>query len=195
MSDALALQKTSLRTAVRAQLAALSDSAQKTASDLLGTQLHALSVLSDGKHLLAFYPHKNEISSLAFLREWLSAGRSLLFPRVDADERTLTMHQITDIAELKPGYRGILEPSNSCNVTNIDSIDAMFIPGLAFDARGNRLGQGGGHYDRLLARLPRSCATIGLAYDWQVVDSVPVVEHDQCLQWIVTPTRTIDCSK
>ena len=66
--------------------------------------------------------------------------------------------------------------------------DAVFVPLLGFTAAGDRLGQGGGHYDRWLAAHPNTPA-FGLAWDCQLVDSLPIEAHDHPLAAIVTPTR------
>lgn len=67
----------------------------------------------------------------------------------------------------------------------------MIVPGVAFDRMGHRLGRGRGYYDRLLARmsgLSVPCVTIGVGYDHQLVDSVPVEPHDESLNYICTPS-------
>ena len=68
-------------------------------------------------------------------------------------------------------------------------IDLVVVPGLAFDSGGNRLGRGGGFYDRFLARLRRSAVTIGLAFDLQIIDRVPADDRDFAVGTIVTDRR------
>ena len=66
--------------------------------------------------------------------------------------------------------------------------DVLFVPLLGFTKNGGRLGQGGGHYDRWLAAHPDT-VSIGLAWDAQLVDTMPLQEHDRGLSAVVTPTR------
>ncbi len=66
--------------------------------------------------------------------------------------------------------------------------DAIFVPGLGFTAHCDRIGRGGGHYDRWLAKN-RDTLAIGMAWDPQIVDSLPLGEHDQYLDYVVTPTK------
>ena len=194
MTDLFAVQKTPVRKEMRTQLKDITAEYREQAALQLQDQLWQLNAIPGRHHILAFHPHGNEIDCRPFCRAWIAAGHQLSLPRVDDDGVSLVPHLIHDIAALKLGYRGIPEPdARECPITKLEDIDALLLPGLAFDRRGNRLGQGGGHYDRLLSRLPASCVTIGLAYDWQVIDSVPAGPHDQRMQWVVTPLRTIKC--
>jgi len=72
-----------------------------------------------------------------------------------------------------------------------DIVDVVIVPGLAFTERGDRLGQGGGWYDRFLAGVRADCVTIGVCFDEQVVAAIPVEPHDVPVDRVVTPTRTI----
>ena len=66
------------------------------------------------------------------------------------------------------------------------SLDVVIVPGLAFTRRGDRLGQGGGWYDRLLAELPDDCTTIGVGFSIQLVDDLPVEPHDTRVDVVIT---------
>ena len=70
-------------------------------------------------------------------------------------------------------------------------MSAVFLPGLAFDLAGNRLGQGGGWYDRALEKLPNSVLRVGVCFDFQIVENIPQETHDQRVSIIVTERRTI----
>jgi len=71
----------------------------------------------------------------------------------------------------------------------------IIVPGLLFDCRGNRLGRGGGWYDRLLSRIGVNAATAALAYEFQIIDEVPADDWDWPVDYIVTERRTIDCAR
>ena len=87
---------------------------------------------------------------------------------------------------------GIGEPLPSAPVLEPD---VMLVPLLAFDARGYRLGYGGGFYDRTIAQLrnQKPVLTIGVAFDEQRVDAVPHVDYDQRLDWVLTPSGPLRC--
>lgn len=87
--------------------------------------------------------------------------------------------------ELMPGAFGMLEPRGVATaIEEIDEIGALIIPAVAFDRLGNRLGRGGGHYDRLLARYPG--LRVGLVFSLQLVPKVPAEPHDQPVDVVVT---------
>lgn len=88
-----------------------------------------------------------------------------------------------DAGEIGPF--GLLQPDETAEIV---VPDFLFVPLLAFTSNGERLGQGGGHYDRWLAEHPGTPA-VGLAWDVQLVDAIPAESHDQDLIAVVTPTR------
>jgi len=70
----------------------------------------------------------------------------------------------------------------------------VFVPGVVFDVHGNRLGRGGGVYDRLLAQCNNGKWLIGLAYEFQVVEAVPAEPWDRSMGYVITESRIIECS-
>lgn len=71
------------------------------------------------------------------------------------------------------------------------SFDLVLVPGLAFDEHCNRLGQGGGYYDRFIPKLGADSMTIGIAFDEQIIDEVPMSKYDKGVDYVVTPSRLI----
>ena len=114
-----------------------------------------------------------------------AAGWKIAFPRV-AKAQPLTFH-LAAPAELLPGVLGIPEPPASLPMVRPD---VLLVPLLAADMRGNRLGQGGGYYDRTLALLRQQgpVLAIGLAWDVQIVEWLDTQSWDQPLDALATPT-------
>ena len=91
----------------------------------------------------------------------------------------------------RAGAYGILEPEGDLTVAP-HTFDAVLVPGLAFDIMGNRLGFGAGYYDRFLSMVGPQTLRIGIGYDWQIVETVPVGTHDIHLTHIITDQRLIE---
>lgn len=191
--------KVRLRRELRARLAALTDDELVAGKMGVFAQFQASQILLPHDVLLGFYPHKNEIDCRYFLRVWLADEKELLLPSVAADGLTLQPLRVPHILAVVPGYKGYMEPDlELCDPADVESIDAVLLPGLAFDTAGTRLGQGLGHYDRLLARLRPDVLKVALAYDWQLLDAavapLPREEHDQPVDYVCTPTRLLKCA-
>ncbi len=114
------------------------------------------------------------------------------YPRVTGPQR-LTLHLAPRACDLSPGAFGIPEPAADAPLVEPDEVDIVIVPGVAFDATCQRIGHGGGYYDRLLPLLGRALR-VGYAFDGQVLSTVPCDPHDAVLDVLVTPTRTLRAS-
>ena len=121
----------------------------------------------------------DEVQTAAFLDKWHPHKRIIL-PVVEGENLVLKEYVPGKTA---PGAFSIQEPVGT-RIVEPEEIDLAVIPGVAFDARGNRLGRGKGFYDRLIPRL--RCKLIGLGYECQIVDKVPTEVFDRRLDGIVT---------
>jgi 5-formyltetrahydrofolate cyclo-ligase len=119
-------------------------------------------------------------------------GLRVVYPRVTAGVRALTFHETKSIADLVPtGRLQIREPGPSAETVALADIAMFVIPGIAFDARGARVGWGRGHYDATLAGL--SAELVGIAFDCQIVASAAIgfaESHDIHMHAVVTERMT-----
>jgi len=150
------------------------------------------------EHLLAYVPFGPELSPIAVLNWWLDGGRALHLPRVGDDGITLELYRVGGLADLICSPMGIMEPSpERCEQSDPGQIDIVLVPGLAFDTGGVRLGRGGGHYDRLLARLPEATLRVGIAWDFQIMTEhdgpLPAEQHDARMDYLCTPSGLVRC--
>lgn len=138
-------------------------------------------------HLMAYSSFRSEWPSREFNAQVLAAGCTLYLPRVDRQTKRLAIHRVDDLDRLRPGIWQIPEPdpATCAVVTDLNVLDLILVPGIAFDARGGRLGYGGGFYDKLLVDATRAFRLVG-AYGFQVVAAVPMEAHDQRVDRIVT---------
>jgi 5-formyltetrahydrofolate cyclo-ligase len=123
--------------------------------------------------------------SRPFYERALGSGRVLLWPRLGAGDR-LEFAACARWEELRPGRYGVPSPPTEAAPEALGAGDLVLVPGLAFDGAGRRLGRGGGHYDRALAAAEEGTVAIGVGYEFQRVDAVPVEPHDVALDAVVT---------
>lgn len=141
-----------------------------------------------------FYAAKgNEVQTEEMIKTVLKEGKTVLLPITNLEKKEIEAAVINDYDnDLKKGAFGIMEPNGKSEV-NEKLIDAVVVPGVAFDIEGHRLGYGHGFYDKLLHRLANA-AKIGLAYDFQIVNKLPRESHDERMDIIVTESSLIRCN-
>lgn len=158
----------------------------------------------EARDLLLYHPVRGEVD-LRALTEPLSRRSARVFlPRVVPDERRLSVHELPDPSHLGAdpgdvpasevmvkGAYGVMEPDpDRCRTADLEELDAVLVPGVAFDRLGNRIGYGEGYYDRLLDRLPPSTSTVGVCFEGQLHSGdLPVEEHDRSVGWIACETE------
>jgi 5-formyltetrahydrofolate cyclo-ligase len=137
--------------------------------------------------IILYAAKDNEVATELLLKDALSSGRCILMPKVVPELHEFTLIRVKDSAELVPGTFGILEPAGAEIVPVGDIGPALFcIPGVAFSRTGQRLGRGGGYFDRILAAIGRQIVTAGLAYSFQLLDRLPQSPNDRRLNLIFT---------
>ena len=180
--------KPTLRARLRAELKAHSSASAASASAALCVRVRASPLWQTARAVLLFFPLPSEPDISPLLDEALASGKLLALPRFNATTNAYEPVQVRDLArDLVTGPFGVREPTADCPLVTMNRLDLALVPGLAFDARGDRLGRGKGHYDRLLAGFPGR--TVGVTFDFQVVAQVPVEPNDIVLDAVVTPTR------
>jgi 5-formyltetrahydrofolate cyclo-ligase len=127
----------------------------------------------------------------------LTSKKAVFFPKIGSDNSGW-FFQVAAETDLIPGRFGIAEPAAGLPLPIRDQERAqdtiMFIPGIAFDIGGHRLGRGGGAYDRMLTALKRRATFVGLAFEMQILERLPTEEWDQRIHYVITEKRIIDCS-
>ena len=137
-----------------------------------------------------YAPFDNELDTQELFRRATTLRKSAFFPAVVPTTHALKFYRVREWSDLAPGFGGILEPSNHLNaLKDPNDLQMILVPGIAFDKKGFRLGFGKGYYDRLLAGYRGK--RIGIAYEFQMVESLPVGPHDQKVDWVVTEERVI----
>lgn len=130
------------------------------------------------KIIFIFVSYKSEVDTHNIIKYALKDGKLVCVPKVMYKNSYMEAVGIYDFNELKEGAYGILEPQNIDLRVEETSIDICYVPGLAFDKNGGRIGYGGGYYDKFLKKIKNDSKKIGLAYNFQIVDKVPMEEYD-----------------
>ena len=150
---------------------------------------------SSCQNIMFFLSFGNELRTDEMITRALKDGKQVYVPRLIKRERRLEVCEINDMdQEFELGSYDIREPSQSnSKVVSPSIIDAIIAPGLAFDRSGGRIGFGGGYFDWLFKQLPDEALRLGVAYEFQVVGSIPQDSWDERVQTIFTENDTINC--
>ncbi len=144
--------------------------------------------------ILAYSPLPQEVDITPILTHALKHNKQLILPAVNKINHELDLYQVHNLTtDLIKGPFKTKEPKSKSYLFPKTKIDLIFVPGIAFDKAGNRLGYGHGYYDKLLANL--TCAKIGIAFGAQITAAnIPTESHDQRVHKIITEEGTITCS-
>ena len=135
----------------------------------------------------------NEVSTIAIAEDAFKTGKAVFYPRMVRAGR-VELVRVESREDLQPGSYRILEPRNGRAIAKEELEAAMiFVPGVAFDLAGRRLGRGQGAYDRLLEQAGAKPRFVALAYDFQIVDEVPTDERDRKVHYIITERMIVHC--
>ncbi|WP_085523359.1 5-formyltetrahydrofolate cyclo-ligase [Tuberibacillus sp. Marseille-P3662] len=127
-----------------------------------------------------------EIDTTPIIRQLWQDGRTVAVPKCLPETKQLVFRALTDFDQLEVVYYDLEEPKPSITpIIHSDEMDLVLVPGLLFSKNGYRIGYGGGYYDRFLPAYEG--ASISLAFDSQVVESLPTDHYDQPVDKIVTP--------
>ena len=134
--------------------------------------------------VLIYVSFRSEVDTYGIIEDCIKSGIRVAVPRVERSD--IFFYYIDSQTDLVSGYMGILEPAEGCVPCSVEPYRSLIIaPGSVFDRYHNRIGYGGGYYDRFISRN-HDIYSIGLAYSCQIVDSIPEDEWDQPLDMVIT---------
>ena len=140
--------------------------------------------------VMLYMPLADEVDLLPLALRCFQMGKTVCVPKVDWTRGEMEAVEVMSFDDhvMEVDEHGVRSPRDSRPVL-VRTIDLVVVPGVAFDAQGNRLGRGGGFYDRFLKRLSPTATTVGLAFDQQIIDDVPVDDRDIRVDMVVTDRR------
>jgi 5-formyltetrahydrofolate cyclo-ligase len=189
-----AVEKVAMRRRMRALLAGMDAETCRQHSEVIAKRAMSLPSFVSARCVCLYVSTGGEAGTHELIAGALAQGRRVCVPWLDRKGGTYRLSEISAFpSDLAPGAFGILEPvADKIRLVEAPVVDLWFVPGLAFDARGMRLGRGRGVYDRLLKNA--GGVRVGLAYDAQIVDRLPVESHDVRMDWLVTEAgATLAC--
>ena len=169
----------------------LDPAVRRAASRRIVEAVLARDAFRDARSVMAYANFGSEVDTSLLCETVLRDGRRLLLPRVDKTRDAIRVYEVRDLArDLDTNRWGIREPRpETCRGIEPGELEFVFVPGVAFDARGGRLGYGKAYYDRLLAASAQaggSPTLVAGAFAVQVVDQVPMEPHDVPIPAVVT---------
>ena|SRR5450830_526174 len=183
------LEKKKTRLKIKNLLDNLSEQTHKLKSKIITDTLLKSNEYINAQTIFIYYPFRKEIDTREIIKDALAKNKKIVLPKVFGNE--IKIFFITDVEkDLRPGSFDILEPDISrCREADFRSVDLVIVPGLCFDPSFNRLGYGGGFYDKILEKLGRKIKKIALAFDLQILDNIPACSHDQKIDIIITESN------
>jgi len=158
-------------------------------------KLFSLEEFVSADAIMFYVAKKEEVRTQDMIYSALEAGKNVVVPSLRLDKTRISPSLLLDYEnELEEGMFGIPEPKAECiRLFPIEEIDIVLVPGVVFDKGGGRIGFGGGFYDEFLGSLPGGTGRWGLAFEFQVVEKVPLTDRDVPVERIITEERVINC--
>lgn len=187
MTIEISAQKKILRREINSQLKKLSVDERKIFSQSAVEKFLAHPIYKNSKSITAYSSMPEEIQLNEFLATAIAQGKILSIPFIDG--KKMFAAKISSLNELEVGAYGILTVKNAADkIVDAKKIDCIVTPGLAFDTKLNRLGKGGGFYDKFFIDAVNA-KKVALAYDCQIVEKIPIETYDLPVDIIITPTK------
>lgn len=183
--------KARLRAQMRGALAAITPAERAAAGEAAAERLAGFDPFRAARRVALFLATERELPTTPVIALCVGAGRAMAAPAFDVAAGFYRLAHFEPDAPRRRAAYGIEEPLHPRWLEG-EAPDLWLVPGLAFDARGGRLGRGGGWYDRLLAGA--AGLRVGWAFDRQLVDRVPMDVNDARMDWVITERRVLRCA-
>jgi 5-formyltetrahydrofolate cyclo-ligase len=185
--------KYSIRKRLLKQRSSLDKSTVKNLSHFIQKTVLSSNSFMNSRTIAVYDAIHNEVHTDKIIELALQSNKDVYFPHWNPDQSAIRFFRVDDVSELKETLWGTHEPEpDSSREASPTALDLIIVPGVVFDMNGHRLGYGYGGYDRILSGIAHRAW--GLAYDFQVLDSLPVEPHDVACARVITEKRLIEQS-
>ena len=151
-------------------------------------KLFRLKDIQRAQTILFYASFDGEVDTSEMIKQAKQLGKRIALPQIISKNRTIIPTLWEPPATFVDGPYGIKQPQDIINNRlDPDELDAVIVPALAYDKNNHRLGRGGGYYDRFLTLLPKDIPSVGLAFDFQLIDKIPErLDHDIAVTHVLT---------
>ncbi|MBJ8110085.1 5-formyltetrahydrofolate cyclo-ligase [Bacillus cereus group sp. N6] len=183
-------EKVRLRKQIIEHMNSLSEERCTTLSEQIAFSLYAQKEWAEAKTIGITLSMENEVNTYSIIEKAWEEGKKVVVPKCNKGTRTMSFRQISNFDQLEIVYMNLREPIPArTEEVNADDIDLQIVPGVAYTERGERIGYGGGYYDRYLVHYKGK--TLSLAYSFQIVEHIPVEPFDKNVEKIITEKGTM----
>ncbi|GFN34324.1 5-formyltetrahydrofolate cyclo-ligase [Tepidimicrobium xylanilyticum] len=190
------MDKKAMRKEILEKRSKLTEEEIREKSNIIKEKLMGLDKFKKSKFIFSFISFGDEVDTHNIIKEALNLGKRIGVPITVPEKRRLLVSELYDFdKELELGYYNILTPKKEY-IREVDpkEIDMVLVPGVVFTPDGYRIGYGGGYYDRFFNKNDK-LFKIGLCFDLQIAEKIPVDIYDIPVNCIITEKKIINCSK
>lgn len=181
---------------LRNKILFIRDSLEKEMKDAMDYDIYNNLINSQiylkAKSIFIYLSFGSEINTKKIVIKALKDKKEVYIPKIykeDKEDKVMKAVRLKSFNDLKENSIGILEPIDDNDYIDKKEIDLILVPGVVFDLNGNRIGYGGGYYDRYLQDIKEISNKVVLAYDLQIVESIKPEIHDISFDYIITNTK------
>lgn len=180
-----ALTKKQIRSKILCKLKAQREAERDQKSKKIKEELFRTEVFKRAKRVMFYLSFDGEVDTFDMIKEAQNLGKIVAVPVCKKNRIIIRPCMLPLKVKLQKGPYGVCEPAIKKSI-NLKDLDLVIVPGVAFDKTGNRLGRGKGCYDRFLKKLyPHGIPTIGLAFDFQILPSIPATKRDVTVDRVI----------
>ncbi|GAB6169062.1 5-formyltetrahydrofolate cyclo-ligase [Clostridium carnis] len=182
----VANNKVKIRKEVLKVRALMKKEEKKIKDEIIFNKLIESKIYINSKNIFTYISTEDEIDTKRFIEYALKDNKKIFVPKIIRETRDMKAIEIKSLNELEKGVMGILEPITFEGEIKKEGIDIIIVPGAVFDKEGNRIGYGGGYYDKFLLSISEKKNKIAVAYSFQVLDKIKNEPHDIKVDYIIS---------
>ncbi|MBI5145013.1 MAG: 5-formyltetrahydrofolate cyclo-ligase [Candidatus Omnitrophica bacterium] len=183
------MTKKEIRSKILLRLKIQKEAGRKRKSRIIKEQLFRKQIFQKAKKVMFYISFGGEVDTREMIKETQRLGKIVAVPVCKKYGLTLRPAVLKEDTKLKRGPYGTSEPANK-KFIQLEDLDLVIVPGVAFDKKGNRLGRGKGYYDYFLKDLPKKIHSIGLAFDFQILPVLPTTTTDVRVDQVISNEAT-----